>query len=242
MTESPVPPAAAPSPKKENFFVNLACNVVVPGVLLSKGGDWLPKSVPPSALLLAALAFPVSYFIFDYAKRRVANPISIFGFVGTLVSGVIGLMKIDPFWFAVKEAAFPAVIGAVMYATQAMKRPLVKAFVWNDAILNTERIREAVAQRDASAQIDRLFARATHLLAPVFLLSAAAHFALARHLVTAHPESAAQEFNEQLGKFNLIAWPAILLPSFVYLVWLMLRFLKRVREIAGLTEAELYRA
>lgn len=239
MTESA--PAKA-APKKENFIVNLVCNVVVPGILLNKGGDWLPKAVPPSAILVAALMFPISYFLFDYGRRRVANPISIFGFVGTLVSGAIGLMKIDPFWFAVKEAAFPAVIGVVMYVTQAIKRPLVKAFVWNDTVLNTERIQEAVAGRNAQPQIDTLFSRATHLLAPAFLLSAIAHYLLARHMVTAHPENAAQQFNEQLGKFNLIAWPAIILPSFAYLVWLMLRFLKRVREVAGITEEELYRA
>lgn len=231
----------APRTPKENFFVNLACNVVVPGVLLSKGGDWLPF-IPPATLLIIALALPVSYFIFDYARRRVANPISILGFVGTLVSGAIGLMKLDPYWFAVKETAFPAVIGAVMYVTQMMRRPLVRAFLWNDAVFDTERIETAIAERDARAHVDALFAKATRLLAPAFFVSAVAHFALARWLVTAHPETAAKAFNEQLGTFNLIAWPAIILPSFAYLVWLMLRFMKRLREVSGLTEDELYRS
>lgn len=232
---------AQASQPKENFIVNLACNVGIPGVLLSKGGDWLPF-IPPTVLLPLALGFPIGYFIYDYARRRVANPISILGFVGTLISGVIGLMKLDPYWFAVKEAAFPAVIGAVMYLTQMMRRPLVRAFLWNDTVLNTERIEAAIAEREARAHVDALFAKATRLLAPAFFASAIAHFALARWLVTAHPESAAQAFNEQLGKFNLIAWPAIILPSFVYLVWLMMRFMKRLREIVGLTDEELYRA
>lgn len=231
----------APAPPKENFIVNLACNVVIPGVLLSKGGDWLPI-IPPGALLVTALAFPVAYFIFDYTRRRIANPISILGFVGTLVSGAIGLMKLDPYWFAVKEAAFPAVIGGVMYVTQMMRRPLVRAFLWNDAVFNTERIEAAITERGARAHVDALFAKATHLLAPAFFASAVAHFALARWMVTAHPESSAQVFNEQLGRFNLVAWPVIILPSFIYLVWLMLRFVKRLREVVGLTEEDLYRA
>ena len=234
-TESP-----AMAAKQENFLVNIACKVVVPGVLLSKGADWLP-SVPPGAVLIAALAFPVAYFIYDYIRRRVANPLSVLGFIGTLVSGAIGLMKLDPFWFAVKEAAFPAVIGVVMHVTQWMRRPLVKAFVWNDTVLNTEKIEAAVAGRDAAVHVEKLFAKATRLLAPAFFVSAAAHYALARWLVTAHPESAAVTFNEQLGRFHLVAWPVIILPSFAYLVWLMIRFIKRLGEIAGLEENELYR-
>ncbi len=229
------------APKKENLLVNLAFNLVIPGLILSDTGRKALAVLSAEHRLLLALVFPVAYFIFDYIRRRQANVISIFGFVGTLLSGVVGLMKLDPFWFAVKEALFPAVIGLGLYVSQWAGRPLVKAFVWNESLMHTDRISAAVAERGRTGDVDRLFSWCTHWLAPSFLVSAAANFLLARLLVTAHPENAADAFNAELAKFNFIAWPAILLPAMIYLVWLMLKFMKGLREISGLTEEELYR-
>lgn len=226
--------------KKENFLLNLACNVLIPGLLLSKGGAWLP-AIPPRELLVLALAFPVTYFIYDYIRRRVANPISVLGFLGTLAGGAIGLVKIDPLWFAAKEAAFPLAIGISLHVTRRMKRPLVKAFVWNDAVLNTERIETALAERDAKAHAEKLFAKVSGLLSVAFFISTLANFILARWIVSAHPDADAALFNEQLGRFHLVSWPLIILPNIAYLLWLMLRFLKRLGEIAGIPEEELYR-
>lgn len=237
----PEAPAKA-APKKENFIVNIAFNLVIPGLILS---DWgrkgLEQHVSPEGRLVIAVAFPAAYFIFDYIRRRQANVISIFGFVGTLLSGVVGLMKLDPFWFAVKEAMFPAIIGAGMYLSQWAGKPLVKAFVWNETVMHTDKITAAVSERGRDKDIEKLFGWCTGKLAPVFLLSAVAHFALARWLVTAHPESSQDAFNAQLSKFNFIAWPLVLLPSMAFMVWLMLKFMKRLGEVSGLAEEELYR-
>lgn len=230
-----------PAPKKENLFVNLAFNLVVPGLILSDTGRKTLAMLTAEHRLLLALVFPVAYFTFDYVRRRQANVISIFGFVGTLLSGAVGLMKLDPFWFAVKEATFPVIIGLGLYVSQWAGRPLVKAFVWNESVMHTDRISAAAAERGRTADVDRLFSWCTRRLAPAFLASSAAHYALARIIVTAHPEFAADDFNSQLARFNFIAWPGILLPSMIYLVWLMLKFMKDLREISGLTEDELYR-
>lgn len=240
MPETVVTPKVPP--KKENFFINIAFNLVIPGLILS---DWgrkgLEQFISPEGRLIVAVAFPAVYFIFDYIRRRQANVISIFGFVGTLLSGVVGLMKLDPFWFAIKEAMFPGVIGAGMYLSQWAGKPLVKAFVWNETVMHTDKIMSAVVERGRSADIEKLFGWCTKLLAPAFVASAFAHFVLARWLVTAHPETSQDAFNAQLSKFNFIAWPLILLPSMGYLVWLMLKFMKRLGEVSGLPEEELYR-
>lgn len=245
---------AKAAPKKENFFVNIAFNLVIPGLILSDWGKqglaFLVKAAGQAAeepnhlgeiRLITAVAFPAAYFIFDYARRRQANVISIFGFSGTLLSGAVGLMKLDPFWFAVKEAMFPAVIGAGLYLSQWAGKPLVKAFVWNESVMHTDKIMSAVAERGSTREIDRLFGWCTKLLAPAFVISAAAHFALARWLVTAHPEASQDAFNAQLSKYNFIAWPLILLPSMGYLVWLMLKFMKRLGDVSGLAQEDLYR-
>ncbi len=229
------------SPKKENILVNIAFNLVIPGLILSDYGRSALAFLSPEQRLVGALLFPVAYFVFDYIRRRQANVISMFGFAGTLLSGVVGLMKLDPFWFAVKEATFPAVIGAGLYLSQWAGKPLVKAFVWNETLLHTDRINAAVAARGRTAEVDRLFAWCTNWLSPAFLISAVAHFLLARYMVTAHPEISGDAFNAQLSKFNFTAWPSILLPSMGYLIWLMIKFMKGLRDISGLSEDELYR-
>ena len=58
--------------KRENALLSLAANIVVPALILSKGGDWAPQ-VPAAARLVVALAFPCAYFFYDYARRREAN-------------------------------------------------------------------------------------------------------------------------------------------------------------------------
>jgi hypothetical protein len=250
MTEAP----AKAAPKKENFIVNIAFNLLIPGLILSDWGKqglaFLMKSAGQAvtepnhlgeARLVIAVAFPAAYFVFDYIRRRQANVISMFGFVGTLLSGAVGLMKLDPFWFAVKEAMFPGVIGAGMYLSQWAGKPLVKAFVWNETVMHTDKITAAVSERGRDKDIEKLFGWCTQKLAPVFLLSAVAHFVLARWLVTAHPVESQDTFNAQLSKFNFIAWPLVLLPSMAFMVWLMLKFMKRLGEVSGLAEEELYR-
>ena len=230
-------------PKKENFLLNLLFCIVIPIVILSESGrKWLEAWMSAEVRLIVALGFPTVYFIQDYLRRRLANVLSVFGFAGTLLSGVIGLMKLDPFWFAVKEASFPALIGMGCYVSQWAGRPLVKAFVWNDTVMNTERVAEAAAERGAETALDNQFAWCTTMLAPAFLASAAAHYVLARRIVTAHPLYAQDDFNAQLSRFNMIAWPAILLPSMAYLIWLVLKLVKRVSAVTGLPEDDLYRA
>ena len=233
-----------PAPRKENFLLNLAFNLIIPAVILGEWGRKLlePHGVSPEIRLVIAVAFPATYFIQDYLRYRQANVISVFGFAGALLSGVIGLMKLDPFWFAVKEASFPALIGVGCYVSQWAGKPLVKAFVWNDTVMNTEKVAEAAAAQGKTVELDRLFGWCTIMLAPAFIISAAAHFVLARWLVTAHPLHSQNEFNAQLSKFNLIAWPAILLPSMAYLIWLVLKLVKRVSAVTGLPEDDLYRA
>ena len=73
------------SPKvqeKENLFVNLVFNLVLPILILAKGDDWLGgiigdwASVPTdstlvsSILLTIAVFFPIAYGAYDLVRRK----------------------------------------------------------------------------------------------------------------------------------------------------------------------------
>ena len=122
-------PDATTKPKAENLLVNIVCNVAIPALIMGP----LSKEhlLGPKWGLVVALAFPLGYGAWDFVVRKKANFISVLGFVGVLLSGVLGLMKLDGFWFAVKDAAVPALIGVAMLVSMRTREPLVKTLFFN---------------------------------------------------------------------------------------------------------------
>ena len=123
-----------PRPKSENLLFNLVCNVVIPTVILAgfSGEKWLG----PKWGLVIALGFPLGYGLHDFAARRRWNFISIIGFASVLISGGFGLMKVGGFWFAVKDAAIPGVIGLAVLASMRAKAPLVNELLYNPQVID----------------------------------------------------------------------------------------------------------
>ena len=73
----------SPPPKQENLWLNLAFNIVAPVLILSKlSGAHL---LGPKGGLVVALAFPLGYGTWDFAKRRKANFISVLAMMKSLV-------------------------------------------------------------------------------------------------------------------------------------------------------------
>ncbi len=230
------PTPAAPA-KSENLLLNLACNVVAPSLMLTKGAKWL--HLEPKVALLAALAFPLGYGLYDFVQRRNFNFVSAIGFFGTLATGGLGLLKLEPFWFAVKEAAVPSLIGLAVVISQWTKKPMVRALLFNEQVIDIARVEAALDVRGRRADFTRLLNGSSWLLAFSFLISAGLNFGLARYLITSTPDT--PEFNEQLGRMTLWSWPAIVLPSMVIMMIALWRLLKGLQELSGLTLDEILR-
>jgi hypothetical protein len=90
---------------KENPLINLLFNIVLPALILSKLSS--ETRLGPFWGFIVALSIPLLYGIYDFAKRSKTNLISVLGFISILLTGGLGLLKVDGFWFAVKEAAIP---------------------------------------------------------------------------------------------------------------------------------------
>ena len=136
---------SVPPPKRENLLFNIVCNIAVPSVVLTYGSKaaWLG----PKGALIVALAFPLGYALYDLKERKKFNFISAIGFLSILITGSFALMKLDPFWFAVKEAAVPAVIGLVVLASMGTRWPLVREMLYNPQVIDVPRI-DAVLAHD----------------------------------------------------------------------------------------------
>lgn len=227
-----------PTPQKENLLVNLVFNVALPVFVLSKLST--PERLGPVGGLLTALAFPLGYGVWDFLRRRQANFLSIIGFVSVLLTGGLGLMHIGGLGFAIKEAAVPAIIGLAVLASMKTKRPLVRTFLYNPQVIDTQRIDLALAARGTQSGFERLMVSSTCLLALSFGVSAILNFALARYLLTADPGTPA--FNAQLGQMQLWNWPVIVLPSMAMTIFALWRLLSGIQKLTGLTLDEMFHA
>ncbi|MDP2138122.1 MAG: VC0807 family protein [Candidatus Didemnitutus sp.] len=222
-----------PQTKRESLLLNLGLSIVIPVLILSKLSDQLGAK---QALLLA-LAFPLGYGIYDALRRRKFNFVAALGFFSTLATGGFSLMRLEPFWFAVKEATVPALIGLMVILSQWTKRPLVRTFLLNDEVLNLPRVNTALDERGTRPAFDRLLGSSSWLLAASFALSSVLNFALARYLITEMPETPA--FNAQYGKMMAWSWPVIVVPSMGVMIFILWRLIKGLRAITGLKLEEI---
>jgi hypothetical protein len=114
--------------KKENMFLNLGFNLILPMFFLMKGekyfGDYLENIIDESKndsfiatiMLLIAISFPIGYGTLDFIKRKKLNFFSVLGLISVLLTGGIGLIPgATVAMFAIKEAAIPALLGLSYY-------------------------------------------------------------------------------------------------------------------------------
>lgn len=222
-------------PKPENLWLNLLFNVVVPTAILTWGSG--PRGLGPQWGLLVALAFPTGYGIYDFVRRRKFNFISAIGFASVLISGGFGLLKLDGFWFAVKDAAIPALIGVAVFVSVRTKTPLVQEMLYNPQVIDVERVDAALAQRSARGEFQRLMRKASHLLTLSFLVSAVLNYFLARYLLKSPPGTEA--FNAELGKMHLWNWPVIVVPSMAMMMYALWQLMSGLQRATGLTLDEI---
>lgn len=227
-----------PPPKRENLLLTLLFNIVVPSLILAKLSG--TEHLGPVAGLIVALIFPLGYGLWDFARRRQANFISVIGFASVLLTGGLGLMRLDGIWFAVKEAAVPAVIGFAVWASMRSKRPLVRQFLFNEQVIDVTRVESALAARGNRRAFDRLLENASYWLVGSFLVSAALNFALARWLLQSPPGSSA--FNVELGKMNALSWPVIVVPTMGITLFALWRLLSGITRLSGLAFEEVFHA
>ncbi|MEI6862103.1 MAG: VC0807 family protein, partial [Verrucomicrobiota bacterium] len=190
--------------------------------------------------LLVALAFPLAYGVHDFARRRRTNFISVLGFASVLITGGFGLMKVDVFWFAVKDAAIPAAIGLAVLASMRAKTPLVQELLCNPQVIDVERVDAALAARGLRSGFERKLREAGGLLAAAFGASAVLNYFLARHIIRS--PLGTETSNQELARMHWMSLLVIGLPSMVVMAFALWRLLKGLQTLTGLTLDEILRS
>lgn len=234
--ETAASPAPVAPPKRENLWLNLLCNAVFPAVVLSTLSK--PERLGPMWALLLAISLPLGYGIYDLLQRKTWNVFSVIGVVGTALTGGLGLLKLSGFWFAVKEAAVPLILGIAVPLTLKTRQPLVRTLVCNEAVLNMPKVEAALDAAQARPAFEQLLARVSWVIAGSFAMSAVLNFGLAIWILKSPP--ATPEFNAELARMNLLSYPVITIPSLAVMMFGMWRLITGIEKLTGLRGEELF--
>lgn len=215
--------------KQENPWINLIVNVAVPMYIMTKLAS--PDKLGPLNAVLVATAFPLAYGFYDFWKNKHINKISILGLVSVALNGVFTIIQLNPFWFAVKEAAIPALIGIFVLGSVWTKTPLISMLL-KQGILNTELIDNKIQEYGEQDEYLKLQKNSTIGMAVSFFLSAVLNYGLARYIVKSQPGTEA--FATELGKMTGLSFVVIAIPSMIILgaaLWYLIKGLEKLTKL-----------
>lgn len=228
------------NPKQENQFQSLLFNIVIPVLILNKGSNYLGTTYA----LLIALAFPITYGLYDWYQRRKTNVISILGLLNVGLTGGLALSGLTGIWFAVKEAAFPALIGLFVLGSAFTKKPFISSVFLNEQFVRVQIIEAKVSEFGKQLEMEKLLKLSTILLSLSFALSAYLNFALAQYVFKpidqASPQ-AAEILNQQIAQMTSWSFVVIMIPTITFLSAVYWYFMTRLSKITGLSHSTIFK-
>lgn len=216
---------------RPNPLYELAVTIVAPAVVLMQASG--ESRLGPTGALVAALAFPLAWGLWSWRSARGFGVMAAIGVVSTLLTGGIGVLRLDASWLQIKEAAVPALLGIAVAASAFTRYPLIRALLFSPTLFDVPRIEAALAEHHTAANFADRMRTATLLLSLTFAFSAVLNYWLAGWVVKSPAGSEA--FNEELGRLTLLSYPIIALPSMVMTMALVWWIVRGVRELAGLS-------
>lgn len=220
---------------KPRPLIDLLISIVIPSIILMKfSGD---DALGASAALIVALAFPLGWGLFGLLKYKKFNFIALLGVISVMLTGGIGLLKLDPQWLAVKEAAIPGLIGIAVLVSTRTRYPLIRTLLYNPGIMNVGKIKQKLENLGNTAAFESRLLNATYLLGGTFFFSSVMNYILAKWIVTSQAGSTA--FNEELGRLTLLSYPVIAIPSMIMMLAIFYYLWRTIHGMTGLALEEI---
>ncbi len=223
-------------PSHGSVLANLVFNIIIPTLILTKlSGE---QQLGPTYSIVVALAFPVVFGLRDFIKTREANFFSILGTISVLLTGGISLLELDPQYIAIKEASIPGLLGVATVLSLRTRFPLVKTFLYNDQVMQVDKVAEALKAHNGEQEFDRRLKVASYLVACSFFLSSLLNYVLAKVILVSPPGTTA--FSEELGKMTALSFPVIAVPSMVVLFIALYYLLNSIQKLTGLELEDIF--
>jgi hypothetical protein len=160
------------------------------------------------------------------------------------VTGSLALYGLHGFWFAVKEAAFPGLIGLFVLGSAFTRKPFIETLLMNPTIMDTGLIQQKLTASSNTENFHMHMRKATVGLTLSFVFSAVCNFILARRIflpIDSALEAAQQSIllNEQIAKMTTWAMVVVMVPSVIFLLGIFWYLLKGIKKFTGLTTDEI---
>lgn len=218
-----------------NMLLELVLCVILPTLVLKYLSP--EDQLGPVYGLILGLSLPLGYGIYQFIKEKKFGFIPALGFISILLTSSIGLLELDSRYIAIKEAAIPLIIGIGTIFSLKTRYPLVKTFIYNDKILQIDKVDAALEKHQSQGLFEESLKVATYILAASFLLSAILNYVLAKIIVTS--PSGTPEFNDELGTMNLLSYPVITIPCVIVMIVAMMYLFKKIKKLTGLELEEI---
>jgi len=227
-------------PQNEHTFLNIVCNIVLPIFILNKGHQFLT----PLYSLLIALAFPLGYGLFELAKKRKFNMFSLLGLLNVGFTGGLALSGLGGIWFAIKDAAFPGLIGLFVFGSAFSKSPFIQTLFLNPSVIKIELLEEKLHENSSQEKFRLHIKKATFLLSLSFLFSAILNFILAQRIFLPINEALPSDqrsilLNEQIAKMTSTSLFVIMVPSIIFMLGLFWYLFRGIHKLTGLKTEEI---
>ncbi|MGL1891632.1 MAG: hypothetical protein OCD02_08395 [Spirochaetaceae bacterium] len=221
--------------QKENPFLNLLFNIIVPSFILMKLSDI--EYLGSTKSLILALLFPLVFGLYSLIKNKKVNFFSVVGLVSIILTGSFSLLALDVKWIVMKEAGIPFLFGLFVIISLKTPFPVVKKLLLNDQILNMDIISIKLLETNNTSKFDKCITISTFMLSASFFISSFLNSFLAIKLLKSQPGSSA--FNEELGLMTAYSFPVIAVPSMIILVLIFAYIFRSLKFLTGLKSNEI---
>lgn len=201
----------------------------------------------PVLTLIVALIFPLGFGLFEYIYHHKKSMISVLGIINVLIGGGFTLLKLEGHWFAVKEAAFPGLIGIFVFLSPYISKPFIESLFLNPEVMNSELIQKIVNEKGIQNHLNSLLRKSNHFFALSFFLSGIINYWLALKIFLPIDPSLSetlrgQALNEQLAEMHSKGILFIAVPSLIISMSLLFYFLNKLEILTGLKKEELMKS
>lgn len=243
--------------KEDSPLINIIINVLLPVLVLThmskdglSGEEVKPWHVGPHKALLIALILPLGYGIWHFVKTKQFNLFSAVGLLSVLLTGGVtlylwnedGSVKSDAaFWFGLKEAVQPLILGTCFLVSHYTKKPLFREFIYSDGIFDIGRIEKAVQDGGQRSSYDQVIYRNTLLFCGSFVLSAVLNMILANYFLGSldfDASNARELYNVAVGKITGWGFAVIGIPLMVIAGYIIFKHAKDLQRLTGLEKED----
>ncbi len=223
----------APQP---NALADLLLTIVLPSLVLDQLSE--PARLGPFWALVVSLLFPVVFGAWCWWKKAGWNVFSILGFITILLSGGLGLLKLEAFWFALKESAMPLALGAAFPLSHFFGKPLINALVLQPQILNLRAIHAALVAPNQQSEFQSTIMRGSWWIGLAMVGCSVGNFFLAMYLLNGK-EPGGEAFVKGIGTLNWASLLVIGIPLCVVMLLVFVWMVRQFQQITGLERADL---